>query len=201
MKVKEAKVDGMTNSFIAVCGDCKVDHKMCKLSGGMDTRYDVHNRFVKSTLSSGGYAGAKDLFIGLNMHPLSDTSYYKIAKEIEEEGNEKFERMMEKTVVHLHEILKKRGGNDQDVKDIKVLYDGSWSKHRFSAMYGFVSVTEATTGLCVDFEVLIVSDGDSKGYSVIRELDPYDGLSIEKTECVNHVSMCLDQLCSMPQKL
>ena len=32
-----------------------------------------------------------------------------------------------------------------------------------------------------------VSDGDSKGFSAVNELNPYDDLVVEKIDCVNHV--------------
>jgi hypothetical protein len=32
-----------------------------------------------------------------------------------------------------------------------------------------------------------ISDGDSNAYNAVRDRDPYDGKSIEKLECVNHV--------------
>lgn len=60
------------------------------------------------------------------------------------------ERAMEKSRAKLHDILKKRV-DENEVKEISVLCDGSWSKRGFTSMYGFVSVIELTTGICVDF--------------------------------------------------
>ena len=171
---------------------------------------------------------------------------YMIAKQIENNGIEKLEIIMERTRKMVHAILKNRDGNEE-VKDVKGSCDGLWSKHEFTAAYGFVSVIEVTTGYCVDFVVLskycktcensdnnhsapehectknyngsspametggwkqlwshsaekckfryvqVVSDGDSKGFSAVRELDPYEGVEITKPECCNHVSKHLEK--------
>ena len=154
MKVKEGKTSGMVANFSALCSDCKSEKDFTASGGGNKERYHVHQQLVKSTLWSGnGYAGVTDLFVALNMHPLSERGYYKIAQEIEEEGIKKLESVMEKTRACLHEQLKKNG-DDSEVKDIYVSCDGSWSKRGFTAKYGFISVIEMSTGYCVDFVVL-----------------------------------------------
>ena len=83
-----------------------------------------------------------------------DNSYYATAKKIENNDIEKLEKIMQNTHEHLHALLRDRDGNNNEVKDIRISCDGSWSKRSFTAMYGFVSVIEIMTGLCVDFVVL-----------------------------------------------
>ena len=244
MTVKEENVEGMVSTLAAVCKDCKIENKFCTSEGGrLKGGYDIHKKIVKSSLETGnGYVGVRGLFVAFNMHPLSEKGFYKIAKQIEDNGIKMMEHMMEKTWKIVHDTLKNRDGNEDEVKNLKVSCDGSWSKRGFTSLYGFVSVIESTTGYCVDFVVLskhcrvcensdenqptpehdctknydgsspametegwkqlwsrsiekckfryvqVVSDGDSKGFSAVKELDPYGGVAITKLECCNHVS-------------
>ncbi|KAK4312826.1 hypothetical protein Pmani_015837 [Petrolisthes manimaculis] len=155
MQVKEVKLLGMVSTFSAVCNNCKIEKKITTSGGGDKESYHIHEQLVKSTLWCGtGFAGATSMFVAFNFDPLSEKSYYKIAKKIEEEGIGKLERAMEKSRAILHDILNERDGNNNEVKDIYVSCDGSWSKRGFTANYGFVSVIEVSTGYCVDFVVL-----------------------------------------------
>ena len=165
MTVKEGVVEGMAKSYVAKCGQCNDSKVMNTSQGGVKKtnastgvetcRYDVHNNLVKAALQSSiGYSGVLEWCASLNIHPLSEGSYYAIAKEIENSDIEKLEKAMQSTREQLHALLRDRDGNNNEVKDIRVSCDGSWSKCGFTAMYGFVSVIEITSGLCVDFVVL-----------------------------------------------
>ncbi|KAK4316638.1 hypothetical protein Pmani_012217 [Petrolisthes manimaculis] len=155
MNIKEECAVGMAKTYVARCGQCNIEQQMCTSQGGVkkSCRYDLHRRLVRGALHSGGYTAIRELCATLNMHPLSEKSYHQIAKEIQEKGIEEMERAMEKSRAKLHDILKERG-DENEVKEISVSCDGSWSKRGFTSMYGFVSVIELTTGICVDFVLL-----------------------------------------------
>lgn len=152
MKIKEKSAVGMAKTYVAICGQCNIEQQMCTSQGGVkkSCRYDLHKRLVRGALHSGGYTSVRELCATLNMHSLSEKCFYQIGKEIQEKSIEEMERAMEKSRAKLHDILKKRV-DENEVKEISVLCDGSWSKRGFTSMYGFVSVIELTTGICVDF--------------------------------------------------
>lgn len=156
MNVKVKSAEGMTKIIMAKCKQCK-EEKLLHTSGGGSRflgRYDVHARVVKSTLQFGiGYVGLRAFCAALNMQPLSEKSYYEISAETETRGIDILEKVMENTRTEVHQVLE-RNGNTGDVKDIRVSCDGSWAKRGFTSQYGFVSVIEMTTGMCVDFVVL-----------------------------------------------
>ena len=91
MTVKEENVEGMVSTFAAVCKDCKIENKFCTSEGGrLKGGYDIHKKIVKSSLETGnGYVGVRGLFDAFNMHPFSEKGYYKIAKQIKDNGIEK----------------------------------------------------------------------------------------------------------------
>ena len=95
MLVKEDFVEGLAKVFVARFGQCNTSEKMCTSQGrlkrsceamGVETsRYDVHTNLVKATLQScSGYPGVRELCSSFNMHPLSEKTYFAIAKQIED---------------------------------------------------------------------------------------------------------------------
>ena len=90
MKVHEIKAIGMARYFEAKCNNCDRKVEMCTSRGGNrkssenkpseNRPYDVHQKLVASSLqSSSGYQGVTNLCASFDMHPMSDTTYYKLA--------------------------------------------------------------------------------------------------------------------------
>lgn len=127
---------GMANTYVEICGQCNIEQQMCTSLGGVKNACELFWRLHT--------VGVCELCATLNMHPLPEKCYHQIGKEIQEKGIEEMKRAMVMRCAKLHDILRERG---DEVKEIRVSCG-------FISMYGFVSVIELTTSICVDFVLL-----------------------------------------------
>lgn len=124
----------MRQHFVAKCNQCNTKEEMCTSCGGVKkfskarnvetSRYDLHTKLVKATLLSNGYHGVLDLCANFKIHPLSEKTYFEIAREIEDSTIDKLEKVMEKTRAELHDRLRE-SGDENKVKEVTVSCDAS----------------------------------------------------------------------------
>lgn len=121
MQVRQEGAKGMTKTFAIKCRKCKKKKTWCTSPGGGRSVHDVHRCIVRASLhSSSGYVAGREFCLALNMPMLSEDSFYRIAKEIEDSGITKYEKIMAETREKVHETLKRMDPSAPAIKDIKV---------------------------------------------------------------------------------
>ena len=104
----------------------------------------------------------------------------------------------------VHEIK-----DDNDISDIAVSCDGTWKKRGYSSLNCIVTIVSVETGKAIEqmlwnVKTLLLAfrlqlkkynlrytqylgEGDTKSYLEVVRSDPYNGIEINKLECIGHI--------------
>lgn len=83
--------------------------------------------------------------------PVSAPSYSAHNQQLLEAVRSEVMATQQSVSAHLHEL---QGALPDDITDVTVTCDGTWSRRGFSALYGVVVVASWESGQVMDFEVL-----------------------------------------------
>ncbi|GFX31498.1 uncharacterized protein TNCV_1780941 [Trichonephila clavipes] len=121
----------------------------------------------------------------MNIDPFSSTTYGKCARRLDNA----YTLASENIFAEIHREIKNVYENGAEITDLSASFDGTWLTRGHTSLIGVGCVIDMLTGYVVDFEVMILSDGDCKTFNYLCEKKVYGpDIVIKKEECINHVN-------------
>lgn len=116
--------------------------------------FEANKKLVEAFLKIGkGHAALEVFSMVVGIHAMDKKTFSRCLNSLYEERKNFKEDVLDiarNIVRKKHEDL----GNNNDIIDITVSYDGTWQKRGHTSLYGIDLVIEILTGLVIDFEIL-----------------------------------------------
>ena len=162
MKFTVGQRNDFATNLLFICENCA---KVC-VGTSSSTRIDstkknysyvINQQVVQSFTKIGlGLVALQDVYASLNMHCISNSSFYHHLEAVKNQAKNVKEEVLSDSRKIVHQVHKCLNPDlmSKNVIDILSSYDGSWHKRGFTSIFGFGCVIDVLTGLVIDYEVL-----------------------------------------------
>ncbi|GFX75729.1 uncharacterized protein TNCV_2237021 [Trichonephila clavipes] len=173
----EENCSGGAADLDIICDICSYSYnfcssKKCKAEIGKPSTYEVNTRLVYAMRCIGKGAEAARMFCGIMNLPPPPTKSSKYNKMLLGTTKDVCDATMK-------DAVKEAVEENQNIRDIPVVVDGTWQKRGYSSMNGVVTVTSVDTGKVIDTEILskhcVCKDKKKHGPVCKKNFNGYSG--------------------------